>query len=99
LPGAQRNTRAERPLLLLALVSETIIYARYVIVASAPLFLLAAKGIRNINYNYAKFAVIASVVILSAANLQTYYTTALSCEYQTLDVLSVLCAKAGGLKQ
>jgi mannosyltransferase len=61
------------PLLLLALVSKTIIYARYVIVASAPLFLLAAKGIRNINYNYAKFAVMAIIVVLSAANLQTYY--------------------------
>jgi uncharacterized membrane protein len=63
------------PLLLLALVSKTFTIARYVIVASAPLFLLAAKGIRNINYNYAKLAVIAVIVLLSAANLQVYYAT------------------------
>jgi uncharacterized membrane protein len=63
------------PLLLLALVSKTITIARYVIVGSAPLFLLAAKGIRNINYSYAKLAVIAGIVILSGANLQTYYGT------------------------
>jgi len=63
------------PLLLLASVSKTITIARYVIVASAPLYLLAAKGIRNINYHYAKLAVIAIVVILSGANLQTYYAT------------------------
>jgi len=65
------------PLLLLALVSKTITIARYVIVGSAPLFLLAAKGIRNINYNYAKLGVIAVIVILSGANLQTYYGTTL----------------------
>jgi uncharacterized membrane protein len=63
------------PLLLFALVSETITYARYLIVASAPLYLLAAKGIRNVNYNYAKLAVIAVIVLLSAANLQIYYAT------------------------
>src|SRR5450759_5004868 len=43
------------------------------IVASAPLLLLAAKGIRNINYNYAKYAVITIIVILSVANLQAFY--------------------------
>jgi mannosyltransferase len=64
------------PLLLLALVSKTIIFVRYVIVASAPLFLLAAKGIRNINHSYAKLGVIAVIVILSGANLQTFYATA-----------------------
>jgi 4-amino-4-deoxy-L-arabinose transferase-like glycosyltransferase len=65
------------PLLLTALVSKTIINAgaRYMIAATAPLYLLAAKGIRNINYNYAKLAVIAVIVILSGANLQTYYAT------------------------
>jgi len=63
------------PLLLLALVSQTIIAARYVIVASAPLYLLAAQGLRNINYNYAKLAIIAIIVILSGVNLQTYYAT------------------------
>jgi hypothetical protein len=30
-------------------------------------------GIRNINYSYTKFAVIAIIVILSGANLQAYY--------------------------
>ena len=50
------------------------------IAASPPLYLLAAKGIRNINYSYAKLAVIAIIVILSAANLQTYYTTTIKAQ-------------------
>ena len=68
------------PLLLAASGSKTIINVRYVIAASPPLYLLAAKGIRNINYSYAKLAVIAIIVILSAANLQTYYTTTIKAQ-------------------
>ena len=40
------------------------------------LYLIVAKGITHINYRYAKLAVVIVVVALSAANLQTYYTTA-----------------------
>jgi uncharacterized membrane protein len=61
------------PFLLAPLFSHPIIRARYVIAASVPLYLLVSMGIRNINYSYAKFAVIAIIVILSAANLQAYY--------------------------
>jgi len=55
--------------------SELIYPARYLIGASVALFLLAAKGLRNINYTYAKLAVICVIIILSAVNLQTYYST------------------------
>jgi hypothetical protein len=54
---------------------ELIYPARYSIGASVALYVLAAKGLRNINYRYAKLAVICVVVILAAANLQTYYST------------------------
>jgi uncharacterized membrane protein len=46
---------------------------RYTIAASPALYLLAARGIKNINYRYAKLAAIGIIVILSVANLQTYY--------------------------
>lgn len=49
--------------------------ARYTIAASVALYLLVAAGIRNISHNYAKFAVIAVIVLLSAFPLQAYYTT------------------------
>lgn len=48
---------------------------RYTIAASVALYLLVAAGIRNISHNYAKFAVIAVIVLLSAVPLQAYYTT------------------------
>lgn len=63
------------PLFLTPFVAHDLISPRYMIAASAPLYLLVGKGIRNINYNYAKLAVIAIVVILSIANLQTFYAT------------------------
>lgn len=47
--------------------------ARYTIGASVALYLLVASGVRNINWRYAKIAVIAAIVILSAVNLQSYY--------------------------
>jgi hypothetical protein len=52
-----------------------IYYGKYTIAASVALYLLVAKGIRNINYKYAKLAIICIIVILSAANLQTFYGT------------------------
>jgi mannosyltransferase len=55
--------------------SELVYPARYVIGASVALYVLVAKGLRNINYTYAKLAVICVIVILSVANLQTYYIT------------------------
>jgi mannosyltransferase len=55
--------------------SQPIYYLRYVIAGSVALYLIVAKGISHINYRYAKFGVVIVVVVLSAANLQTYYTT------------------------
>lgn len=55
--------------------SELIYPTRYLIGASVALYVLAAKGLRNINYRYAKLAVICVVAILAAANLQTHYIT------------------------
>lgn len=48
---------------------------RYTIAAAVALYLLVAAGIRNISHNYAKFAVIVVIVLLSAVPLQAYYTT------------------------
>jgi mannosyltransferase len=46
---------------------------RYTIAASVALYLLAASGLRKINWSYAKIAVIAVIILLSAVNLQQYY--------------------------
>jgi mannosyltransferase len=48
---------------------------RYAIAGSVALYLLVARGIRTINHRYTKFAVIGIIVVLSAANLQPYYTS------------------------
>ena len=48
---------------------------KYTIAASVALYALVAKGISNINYRYAKIAVIGIIVVLSVANLQLYYTS------------------------
>jgi len=50
-------------------------YERYAIAGSVALYLLVARGIRTINHRYTKFAVIGIIVVLSAANLQPYYTS------------------------
>ncbi|MGA7075219.1 MAG: glycosyltransferase family 39 protein, partial [Halobacteriota archaeon] len=51
---------------ILARFSSVLPYlARYTIAASVALYLLVAKGIRNINYRPVKFAVIAVIVVLS----------------------------------
>jgi uncharacterized membrane protein len=52
-----------------------IYFERYTIAASVALYLLVAKGIRNINGKYAKLAVIGVIVVLLAPNLQAYYTS------------------------
>jgi hypothetical protein len=39
------------------------------------LYLLVAKGIRNINYRPTKLVVIGIIVVLSVANLQVYYSS------------------------
>ncbi len=48
-------------------------FLRYTLAASVALYALVAGGIRNINSRYVKLAVVAVIVILSAANLQQYY--------------------------
>ena len=60
---------------VISLFSSPIYFARHTIAASVALYLIVAKGISHINYRYAKLAVVIVVVVLSAANLQTYYTT------------------------
>jgi len=52
----------------------------YTIAASVALYLLVAKGISNINHRYSKLAVIAIVVALLAAPLQTGYTTIIKAQ-------------------
>jgi mannosyltransferase len=48
---------------------------RYAIAGSVALYLLVARGISTVNHRYTKFAVIGIIVVLSAANLQPYYTS------------------------
>jgi mannosyltransferase len=60
---------------VISLFSSPIYWFRYTIAASVALYLIVAKGISHVNCRYAKLAVVIVVVTLSAANLQTYYTT------------------------
>jgi uncharacterized membrane protein len=55
--------------------SELIYPARYLIGASVALYILAAKGLQNVKYAYAKLAVICVIALLSASSLQPYYNT------------------------
>jgi len=54
--------------------STPIYLEKYAIAASVAFYLLAAGGLRNINWRYVKLAVVAVIVILSAVNLHQYYT-------------------------
>jgi mannosyltransferase len=49
--------------------------SKYVIAASTALYLIVAKGIGNISYNYAKLAMVGVILVLSAVNVQAYYVT------------------------
>ncbi len=60
---------------IISRLSAPIYIARYTIAASVAFYLLAAKGITNINHKYTKLAVIGIIVVLSMANLQGYYTS------------------------
>ena len=60
---------------VISLFSRPIYFERYPIAGSVALYLIVAKGITHINYRYAKLAVVIIIIALSAANLQTYYTT------------------------
>jgi uncharacterized membrane protein len=60
---------------VISLLSSPFYVTRYTIAGSVALYLVVAKGITHINYRYAKLAVVFVIVVLSAANLQTYYTT------------------------
>jgi uncharacterized membrane protein len=54
-------------------VSIHIYWLRYTIAASVALYLLVAAGIRNLNWRPARLTVVAVIVILCAASLNTYY--------------------------
>jgi mannosyltransferase len=71
--------------------------SKYVIAAAAALYVIVAKGIQNINYNYAKLAVVGVILVLSAANLQAYYGTPTKADAR--DVMSYVDgnAKSGDL--
>ncbi|MGA7076208.1 MAG: glycosyltransferase family 39 protein, partial [Halobacteriota archaeon] len=67
---------------------------KYTIAASVALYLLAASGIRNINWRSAKIAVIAVIVILSAASLQGYYSQAATRRGQAQDAFQFVVDNA-----
>jgi hypothetical protein len=58
---------------VISLFTTPIYLLRYTIAASAAFYLLVAKGIRNINNQYAKVAVVGLIVLLCSTSLQTYY--------------------------
>jgi len=60
---------------IISRISAPIYVGRYTIAASVALYLLVAKGISSINHRYTKVVVIGIIVVLSAANLQVYYTS------------------------
>jgi uncharacterized membrane protein len=66
--------------------------SKYVIAASVALYIIVAKGIRNLNYNYAKLAAVGLILVLSAANLQAYYGT--PTKGQARDVMSYIDSNA-----
>jgi uncharacterized membrane protein len=70
--------------------SAGIYVAKYTIAASVALYLLVAKGITNIKLKHTKLAVIGIVVILSAAHMQVYYTSA--TKPQTREATSLIDA-------
>ena len=61
--------------IVISLFSHPIYFTRYAIAGSAALYLIVAKGISHINFRYAKPAVVIVIVVLSAPNLQAYYTS------------------------
>lgn len=63
------------PFVLAPFVEHALILPRYMIVATAPLFILVAKGVHTINSRYVKVAILVVIVILSTTNLQVYYAT------------------------
>jgi uncharacterized membrane protein len=54
-------------------VTQPIYYTRYAIAGSVAFYLLVAGGIRNVNGKFVRFGVIAVIIMLSAANLPSYY--------------------------
>jgi len=63
---------------------------KYTISASVALFLLVAAGIRNINWNYARFGVIAVIIVLSTASLQAYFAS--NAKGQAREAMSLIDA-------
>lgn len=61
------------PYVISHLSNYHIYLSKYVIAASTALYVIVAKGIQNINYNYAKLAVVGVILVLSASSVQGYY--------------------------
>lgn len=58
---------------IISKVSAPIYWTRYTIGASLAFYLLAAKGIKSINYRYAKVAIAAAIITFSLVNAYGYY--------------------------
>ncbi|MGZ4853398.1 MAG: hypothetical protein ACXV3D_09485, partial [Halobacteriota archaeon] len=61
------------PYVISHLSNYHIYLSKYVIAASTALYVIVAKGIQNINYRYAKLAVVGVILVLSASSVQGYY--------------------------
>ncbi len=75
----------------------SIYYYWRTIAASVALFLLAAKGIRTINYRPTKLAVIGIIVVLSVANIQVYFTSITRPQVREATDFTDANAKSGDL--
>jgi len=80
---------------IVSLFRAPIYLDKYAIASSVALYLLVAKGISNINYRYAKIAVVGIIVVLSVANLPWYYTSIIKPQAQEATSFIDANAKSG----
>ena len=82
------------PFVISRFVSNPLYQVMYTIAASVALYLLVARGIRNISGKYTKLAVMGIIVVLSVANLQAYYSSI--TRPQAREAISLIDANANG---
>lgn len=59
---------------IISKISTPIYLSRYTITASIPFYILAARGINNINYKYIKIFIIIFIIVLSLNSIGEQYT-------------------------
>ncbi len=78
---------------IISRVSTPVYITRYTIGASVAFYLLAAKGVRDINHENFKSAVIALIIVLSSLNIWGYYHSVNKEQWR--DIANYLDSSAG----